>query len=77
MIGWCRRSGAVRDLAGARVPSLQEPGNVPPPDAQADCGMVRVAHARTTGNEARWRNVVDPTTPVLYQALETPRSTLP
>jgi hypothetical protein len=32
-----------------------------------------VAHARTTGNEARFRDVVDPITPVLYQALETAR----
>jgi hypothetical protein len=48
-----------------------EPGDVPTLDAQADCGMVLVAHARTTGNEARFRDVVDPITPVLYQALET------
>jgi hypothetical protein len=50
-----------------------EPGNATALDAQADCGMVLVAHARTTGNEARFRDVVDPITPVLYQALETAR----
>lgn len=40
-------------------------------DAQADCGMVLVAHARTTGNEARFCDVVDPLTPALAQALAT------
>ena len=48
-----------------------EPGTVQTLEAQSGCGMVLVAHARTTGNEAHFRNVVDPITPVLYQAIET------
>ena len=48
-------------------------GNTTALDAQADCGMMLAAHARTTGNEAHFRDVVDPITPVLYQALETAR----
>jgi hypothetical protein len=47
-----------------------DPGNMQTLDTQADCGMVLVENARLTGNEAGWRDVVNPITPVLYQALE-------
>jgi tetratricopeptide (TPR) repeat protein len=67
-IGQCQATWQAR----ARTLAA-EPGNTKVLDAQADCGMVLVAHARTTGNEARFRDVVDPITPVLYQALETAR----
>jgi hypothetical protein len=65
-IGRCQATWQARERTLAA-----EPGNAQTLDAQADCGMVLVAHARTTGNEARFRDVVDPITPVLYQALET------
>ena len=65
-IGRCQATWQVR----ARTLAA-EPGNTKALDAQADCGMVLVAHARTTGNEARFRDVVEPITPVLSQALET------
>ena len=65
-VGRCQATWQARERALAA-----EPGNVQTLDAQADCGMVLVAHARTAGNEARFRDVVDPLTPVLSQALET------
>ena len=57
----------------SRAYTCCEPGNAQTLDAQADCGMVLVENARTTGTEARFRDAVDPITPVLYQALETAR----
>ena len=65
-VGRCQATWQARERA-----LVAEPGNVQTLDAQADCGMVLVAHARLTGNEARFRDVVDPITPVLSQALET------
>ena len=67
-VGRCQATWQARERTLAA-----EPGNAQTLDAQADCGMVLVAHARTTGTEARFRDVVDPLTPVLYQALETSR----
>jgi TIR domain len=67
-VGRCQATWQARERTLAA-----EPGNAQTLDAQADCGMVLVAHARTTGTEARFRDVVDPLTPVLYQALETAR----
>ena len=67
-VGRCQATWQARERTLAA-----EPGNAQTLDAHADCGMVLVAHARTTGNEARFRDVVAPLTPVLYQALETAR----
>ena len=67
-VGRCQATWQARERTLAA-----EPGNAKALDAQADCGMVLVAHARTTDNEAHFRDVVDPITPVLYQALETAR----
>jgi hypothetical protein len=65
-VGHCQATWQARERMLAT-----EPGNVQTLNAQADCGMVLVANARITGNEARFRDVVDPITPVLYQAIET------